>query len=284
MKRVFFKAIFLIALTFLCLETNGYATTKTPADTVIINFGNQSKIVIYVNESSDLDALSNYDINQMLKDLKIKIEEADGEVSYLKIEDEEGDHYLKDTTIVFNEEQEEITIDSVADADGGNIHKSIVIKAPGFKTKEKTRNKHSINVELGLNNYLKDGDFSGTNAEDYGVKPFGSWYVGITSKRKSQISGPLFLEWGGGISWYNFKLEDPQVRILKGEDGVLFQEADASINGQKSKLTASFINVSIVPVLDFSQGRRKESLSISEGPVKITKYNKQGFRFGIALM
>ncbi len=284
MKNLLKTVAIFASLISLCLVNEGWAQESAPADTIIINFGNESKIVIYVNDQQDLEALADYDINAMLRDLHMEIEESEGEISYLKIEDKSGERYLADTTIFIekrdDQDNNELASKSDAGAEESGAQKSIVIEAPGFKSKDRTKSKHSFNVELGLNNYFENGNLGATNSEDYAVKPFGSWYVGLTSKRRSKIAGPFFLEWGGGVSWYNFKMENPDIRIIKGENTILFEEVPAEINGSKSKLTASFINFSLIPLLDFSQGRRREALNFSEGPVKITKYNRQGLRVG----
>lgn len=276
-----------VALIFFCSIslTYGQENANVNADTIIINFGNESRIIIYVNDTNDLESLLNYNINAMLQDLNTEIQDAEGEISYLKIEDESGKRYLNTAIAIEKEQNKDTQHDIAATPDDSTekdmtVHKSIVIETPGMKTKEYSKSKHSFNIELGLNNYFESGNLGASNSEDYAVKPFGSWYVGITSKRKSKIAGPLFLEWGGGISWYNFKMENPNIRILKGDESVVFQEELTEAKGLKSKLTASFINLSLIPLLDFGQGRRKETLNISDGSFKISKYNRQGFRAG----
>jgi hypothetical protein len=285
MKNTLKLAAFFAALILFCTN-DGFGQESSTADTIMINFGNESKIIIYVNDQNDLDALANYDINSMLRDLNMEIEETEGDINYLKIEDQTGERYLKDTTVILESNQKSAkneewfsATDSTKNEEKG-IHKSLVIEAPGFKTKDRTKSKHSFNIELGLNNYFENGNLGAANSEAYEVKPFGSWYIGLTSKRKSKVAGSFYLEWGGGISWYNFKMENPDIQIIKGEDGILFQEVPTEINGIKSKLTASFVNFSLIPLLDFSQGRRKEALNFHEGPIKITKYNRQGLRVG----
>lgn len=283
MKSIHKKLTFIVvlALSFVCRPS--YAQSTFANDTITIKFGDKSKIIMHVGSPEDLESLLDYDFNSMLQDLKIQMETSETDNDYVKIEDSQGSKYLKDTLqtpIQANKTYEADSTEEDTHNETDTQDKSIVIEAPGIKSKDRSKSKHSFNVEIGLNNYLKDGDFSGTSSETYAVKPFGSWYIALTSKRKFKLSGPLYVELGGGVSWYNFKMENPQVMILKGPDRILFEEADASINGQKSKLTASFVNISFVPLLDFSQGKRKKSLSFEEGPVKITKYNKQGFRIG----
>jgi len=76
-------------------------------DTILIKFGQNSQIIILVEDEEDMKALKNYDVNSMLSDLQISIDSMDGEETYLKIEDESGTKYLKDTSIVIESEPED---------------------------------------------------------------------------------------------------------------------------------------------------------------------------------
>ena len=73
-------------------------------DTVIIEFGNNSKMVIYLRDKEDLDALLDYDINAMLEDLSMTIDSAEKDTNYLVLQDDSGERYLSDTTIVMTDE------------------------------------------------------------------------------------------------------------------------------------------------------------------------------------
>jgi len=70
------------------------------------------------------------------------------------------------------------------------------------------------------------------------------------------------------------------VRILKNPDNIEFAE-DTEITGLKSKLSASYINIEIVPVFDFSYGkvRTKDSESRRRRYTKHVRSN--GFTIGI---
>lgn len=276
--RNYFITTITAVIILLFLTAPAYAQETSAQDTIVINFGNESKIIIYVNDKKDLETLVQYDINAMLRDLNIEIQEGEGEINYLRIEDKSGQRYLTDTTIVIDSQthtaqHQDNSQDEIADKD-------IVIKASKSEEKKHPRSQHHFNVELGLNNYFEDGNLGATNSEDYAVKPFGSWYVGLTSKMKTQVSGNFFLEWGGGVSWYNFKMENSDMRILKNEEGVIFQEGPAEIKGIKSKLTATFINLSLIPLLDFNHNWRKKSFDISDGSIDFSHYDKKGFRVG----
>ena len=107
----------------------------------------------------------------------------------------------------------------------------------------------------------------------YTVHPWGSWYVGLSSIYRTRMTSRFFLEWGGGVSWYNFKFQNDQVVMSKDDNGVYFDLDQRNFNFTKSKLTATFVNVSVVPVIDFGGNRRKPSFFDGHGA--------SGFRVGV---
>ena len=142
---------------------------------------------------------------------------------------------------------------------------------------------HNFNIEMGLNNWLdKGGSLNGLADDNYSVKPWGSWYFGLGSVNKTQLKNSLFLEWGAGLSWYNWKLEDPSYHITKTTTQVKFAQPVNinDIKAIKSKLVASYLNVSLVPLFDFAQGIRKVTVR-QTGNVKLIKSKNRGFRIGI---
>jgi hypothetical protein len=141
------------------------------------------------------------------------------------------------------------------------------------------RVRHSVNFELGMNNYLQNGRFPEADGAPYSVKPWGSWYVGFNSTHKFHVAGPVFIDWGKGINWYNFKFEDPSIRVTRMEQGIGFIEDPRELPSIKSKITASYLNMSLVPILDFSNGLRRVK-SYSMDGFSFTQYNKRGFRIG----
>lgn len=140
--------------------------------------------------------------------------------------------------------------------------------------------RHNLNFDFGMNNYLENGKFPDASGANYSVRPWGSWYVGINSNHKFHVGGPVFIEWGKGVSWYNFKFENNRIRVESDENRLLFQEDPDHTDAIKSKLTASYINISLVPTLDFSRGLRRVKSYSLEG-FNFTKYDKRGFRIGV---
>ncbi|WP_436517546.1 hypothetical protein [Ekhidna sp. To15] len=255
-------------------------------DTVIIELNNNSKIVIITKSREDLASLENYDINQMVKDLNAQLSDS---VEYMEIQDgkayvnEDDEVEMKDWRI--NDDEVRIKLGGVEvdvdpdemerwDEDDWEDRKKVTYEAERV---DKTT--HHFNIDIGLNNWLEDGSFPEGNSP-YSIKSFGSWYVGLNSTNRTWVGGPLFLEWGVGINWYNWKLEDPDYIIQEGANEIEFNLAPPAQNGQKSKLTASYINATLVPMFDFSRGRRKIT-SIESGGLRIKRYSRKGFRFGV---
>jgi hypothetical protein len=116
--------------------------------------------------------------------------------------------------------------------------------------------RHNFQVDLGINNWLEDEKFPNDNNELYAVRPWGSWYVGLNANNDTHIAGPLHIEWGFGVSWYNFKFENEATRIEEGPDAVIFTEAPADVDSKKSKLTASYVNASFVPMIKLGSSHR----------------------------
>lgn len=255
-------------------------------DTVIIELNNNSKIVIITKSREDLASLENYDINQMVRDLNEQLSDS---VEYMEIQD--GKAYVNDDDEVemkdwkINDDEVRIKLGGVEvdvdpdemddwDEDDWQDRKKVTYEADRVN-----KTTHHFNVDIGLNNWLEDGSFPTGNAP-YAIKSFGSWYVGLNSTNRTWVGGPLFLEWGVGINWYNWKLEDPDYIIQEGANEVEFNLAPPTQNGTKSKLTASYINATVVPMFDFSRGRRKIT-SIESGGLRIKRYSRKGFRFGV---
>jgi len=124
------------------------------------------------------------------------------------------------------------------------------------KRKNRYGTHHHFEIDLGINNVLEDGSSPSESNALYAVKPWGSWYVALKSINETHVTGKLFLNWGPEVSWYNFKFQNEGVRIGKTNDGLVFTEAAGDINPVKSKLTAAYLNISLVPMLKFGENKR----------------------------
>jgi hypothetical protein len=298
MKRLSYILTLLFAWTAFPAVAGTHA-----ADTVIIELGNNTRIIIYVPDAEGLKELENYDLNAMLKDLNLSIDSSGTDTKKLVIEDESGENYLSDTTIVLSnerdvtpdfEQEDEFKINlwnyritaKVKDWDEYEEEFEDWEHGPDFEKSERIeegpRSFSKFAIDIGMNNYLENGDFPDANAEPYAVRPWGSWYVGLGWTRANYVSSSFLLEWGGNFTWYNFKLEDDDILITKGPEMVEFNPLPSEIDGQKSKLTASYFNVYFVPMFDLSGNKRKVK-SLESGSIRIENYKKRGVKVGIGV-
>lgn len=294
---------FTISYIFCLLAVPSTAAANL-SDTVIIELDNNTRIIIIAKDAEGLKNLENYDLNAMLRDLNLSIDSSGADTRQLVIEDESGENYLADTTIVLQDEDSGIWYDDKGDEEFKinlwNYRITAKVKdwdeyeeefedwedGPDFKKdireEEGPDSFSKVAIELGMNNYLENGDFPDAHAAPYAVRPWGSWYVGLGWSRTNYVSKSLLFEWGGNFTWYNFKLENDQIFITKGDEMVEFNPLPSEYDGKKSKLTASFINASFVPMIDFSKNRRKVK-SYESGSVKIENYKRQGLKIGVGV-
>jgi hypothetical protein len=237
-----------------------------PADTVIIKVGLGSKIIVTIKDKQDLETMKSYDFQALMNDLITKLEQKDTSVMQKASVD-----YLKEPVVeeVVNETQVIDEDDNDDDDDWDEENWTVVTSK---KDRHSKRTYSSFNFDLGTNNYLSDGNFPDQDNALYTVKPWGSWYVGLNSVQRTRIVNKFYVEWGLGVSWYNFKFQNYATVISKDDQSVVFTEDTREAEFIKSKLTASYVNASIVPMLDFGSNRRKPS--VFDG------HNSDSFRIG----
>lgn len=256
---------------------------KIVKDTVVINFGNKSKIMILVDDPEELKKISEFDLNKMLKDLSISVDTMDNEERYLRIEDETGERYLDDTEIIIEDDEissfrelkrelmEEL-IEELEDELGDDFAEEWKEKREE-KRRTYKRTRSYFNLELGMNNWLENGKYPNESNALYTVRNWGSWYVAMANTNRIHMTGSFYLDLGASLSWYNFKFQNDLTRLEKGQDGLIFYEDSLITDPIKSKLTASYINASLVPLFSFGRAGRKRDLFNWD-------YYDKGFRIG----
>jgi len=264
----------LISITLLTL-TIWISAYSQGGDTVVINIGEASKVTFEIKNTKDLETLKKYDFQSVVNDLISKLEQRDS--STLKKPAEE---YLKPAT--------EVTANVQPSTEENWDNDDRKRDRNEYRFRKRTYN--SINFDFGTNNYLSEGKFPDEDNSLYAVKPWGSWYVGINSVHRTRVARKFFVEWGGGVSWYNFKFQNTTTLMAKDNNSVLFTEDLREVNFKKSKLTACYLNLSLVPVIDFGGNRKKpmifdddrsESVRFGIGPYvgyRIGSYTKQVYK------
>ena len=274
------KSLILTGLIIGTYLMTGYAQASQP-DSVVIKVGESSK-VIFAIDKKDIPTLKYYDFQALMDDMIRKLEDHDTTM----INNPSSD-YLKEDKVGSETEvtQSETTYDWPEDTDEDDRDDDsewVTYKSNDREYRDSERMQrhrrgrrtyHSISLDLGTNNWLSNGKFPDSNNDLYTIRPIGSWFVGINSIQRTALGGKFFLEWGGGISWYNFKFENDKTLITKDDTGVNFSIDPRDFEFEKSKLTATFINASIIPVVDFGGNRRK--------PMLFDSYHSNSFRLGV---
>lgn len=295
MKRI------LTALLIL-LTTAGY-TQK--ADTVKISIGKTSTIIFTMEDPSDLDILKHYNFQQLFMDVLDKLEEKDrmrnqagdstivtdstepaGENSHDEWEQQDDRDSIRTEEDRRRYEDRARRSESEEEDDDNNEENDEEWNREKIKWH---RSRQSFNFDLGMNNILEDGSFP-DESDGYAVRPWGSWYVGVASIQRSRVARNFFIEWGLGLNWYTFKFENNNTLIVKNDDGVVFMDDPrADVDFVKSKLSVSFIQASLIPVIDFNDRYRKhrfwdghkDSFRIGIGPYagyRISSHSKMVYR------
>lgn len=272
------KKRIVIALASLLLSGTYMQAQTKPADTVVIKVGEASKITFTIQNKADLETLKKYDFQALMNDLIRKLEQKDTSAN-----SHTSQEYLKRDSVIVAKVEAEGTINT-EDWTNDSEHKEW-----HHNGRHNRGTYHSINFDLGMNNYVTGSGFPDQDNSLYTVKPWGSWYVGINSVQRTRLASKFYLEWSLGASWYNFKFQNEQTQITKDNNSVLFALDTRDADFKKSKLTATYLNASIVPMIDFGgnkrkpsffDGRNSDSFRIGVGPYvgyRIDSYTKQIF-------
>lgn len=291
MKKIL---ITILTYTFMLQGIQVVASDTSSADTVIIELSNKSKVVIYTSDRTELKKMENYDLNKMVKDLNDAL--GSKKIEKIELTDESGKKYLKDTTIVIGDEGAKTRIqignlellldadewDDLEEAFEDAFDEDREIKKYTYNERPTKRTKDNFNIDIGLNNWMENGKFPDADNQPYTLRPFGSWYIGLNQTYTTWLAGPLFLDWGFGASWYNFKLQDSDFMISTGDTRVELTEVPLEYNTRKSRLSVPYANITIVPMIDLSRGVRKVN-NTEKGDFTLKSYKKQGIRFGAGM-
>jgi hypothetical protein len=227
------------------------AQGQQKSDTVVVPLGKTSQVIFTVQDRADLEILKHYNFQELFQDILNKIEKSDSAQQATNPEavSTEKPAETERNTDTRDEDWADRNDDNDDNENWGHYdRKRDYYRGRIGKTWQ------SFNFDLGTNNYLSDGKFQDTT---FSVRPWGSWYLAASSTQRTRVGKKFFLEWGVGISWYNFKFQDDDVMLQESDQGVQFVTDTRDVNHLKSKLTVTYINASFVPVLDFGNHNRK---------------------------
>lgn len=114
------KSLVLSALAALGSVASYAAPTKAEPmkkDSIIITFGDKTRMIIYGEDRRELDKLMKYDLNALLKDLGARLDTMSGETK-IYFEDIDGRKYMKDTADVKDKNYVRIGLRGIRIKDG----------------------------------------------------------------------------------------------------------------------------------------------------------------------
>jgi hypothetical protein len=140
-------------------------------------------------------------------------------------------------------------------ADGTNTWE-FISKDDEYKEYYSKSNKSSngLTFDIGINTWIGDDSAPA-------VKPWGSWNPAINYHYTYKPSKNFNLKSTIGVSWYNFKFEERNLQALRGDEGLVFVEHPSGA-GTKSKISASYANLTLIPTVKTTNG----NFSFGVGP------------------
>ena len=249
----------ILAVT-LILITSAAAFAQQGTDTVVVELAKTSRMVFTIKNKSDLEQLKQYDFQAMFDDILAKLEKNDSVIVVVNQPTEIVVADVPENTETWA--AQEVTVyHTDNDYDNDNDR---------HDRRRRHRTTHSFNFDMGLSNYLDDGKFPDEEGEAYAVKPWGSWYFGLSSVQRTRFTNKFYLEWGLGVSWYDFKFQNDNTMVVKDDSEVDFEENFDDVSFVKSRMEITYLHASTVPMFSFGETR---------GSRKWRTYNS-GFRIG----
>jgi hypothetical protein len=242
-------------------------------DTVVVELARTSKLVFTMQDSNDLFQLKHYDFQALFEDILDKLENENQDTSSAIPAEEK---WSKDTED--EEDDEEVTErpsykDYEDEDDDDEDENNDGMDNDDFWTPHYPSSRQFFNMDFGINNYAEDPNSPDIGQPYYTVHPWGSWTIALNAVNRTRFSDKFSLESSLGVSWYNFKFEADNTHIEQTPTGVAFIPDPRPLYFKKSKLTASYINVSLIPV--FNTGREDNDWR------HWRHWNQSAFRIGL---
>lgn len=262
-------------------------------DTIILRLGNNEEVMIISKSNNEVELLKAYDMNAILQDLQRSNDSTQQGSIYIEIQDQTGQKYdfeeEESRNLTLEEklerlEQKMARVNRQGSSDQSSQGHSVHTTSSYSSSSSSSSTSHSryrrqgthstMMFDFGLNNYVSNGAFPDDTDELYAVKPLASWNIALGITNTTRIAGPLFLEWGTNVNWYNFKFQNARTRMEKNDSGVEFYEDMDVIDPRKSKFVVPYLNAQLVPMLQFGKARR-------DGWFPLDRDEDSGFRMGV---
>src|SRR5690554_5134276 len=259
-KNLFTLCFFAIAHLALGMQQENI----TSKDSVIVEFGSSGKIIMVVDNKEDFERLKAMDVNQIIQELDLELDES-GELTVVEIRHKDGNKEI----IRFHEDGAETKVTMgrwrvIVDESGRKTQ--VKVETTPKKEKEDPDFRTYFNLDLGVNNYFENNAVPGERSV-HGVKGWGSWNVGINWMASQKLRKGRYWDFGLGVQWYNFKLENRNYQIVSGDDGIMFVDR-MDVDGFKSKMSASYLTALTLLRWDFGKmnDSGRDGLRVAVGP------------------
>jgi hypothetical protein len=255
------------ALIALIISGSAQATSIEPTDSLVIRFANRTRLVIYAPDKAGIQALSNYDLNKIVREMGMKLDSVPGGQTRIA---EDGGRFLKDTVLVVTRKKNGVTVvingtdDTTKTSSQSNSDTNSEYERA--KRRRRDRNRFDYGLSVGLNSFIQQSSLPAYPEDSYDLRPLGSRYVALTAgAMPTLIQGKyasLKLYYGIEVTWNNFMFEGNNV-VEKTPTGVAFPDAGRTL--QKSKLTVCTVGIPIVPRVTFYNGDGRKTGHIGFG-------------------
>ncbi|MVM40146.1 outer membrane beta-barrel protein [Spirosoma sp. HMF3257] len=249
--------------TVLLMALATQAKPLSPTDSLVIRFANRTRLVIYGPDKASIQALSNYDLNKIVREMGMKLDSVPGGPTAIS---QDGGRFLKDTVLVVTKKKDGVTIvingnnDATKASESQKDKDDQQYKQSSERAKRRREgNNFDYGVSIGLNNFIQQSTSVAYPEDGYDLQPLGSRYFALSVGAIPTIIrgryASLKLYYGVEVAWNNFMFEGNNV-AEKTPTGVAFPDAGREL--QKSKLTVCTIGVPVVPRVTFynSDGRK----------------------------
>lgn len=234
-------------------------------DSIIVEFGKSGKIVLIVENKEDFERLKKMDINQIVKELDLKLNEETGELTVVEIQSKSGSKEI--VRVNENGAETEVSVGRIkviVDESGGNT--KVKVESSEKKRKDPPFNTY-FNLDLGINTYLDGAGKFPSSSDPYATKGWGSWNVGLNWMASQRLAKGFHWDFGIGFQWYNFKFENRDFQAVRGDDEIDFLQR-TDVDGFKSKISASYLTAQTLLKLDFGKmnDNGKKGVRLAAGP------------------
>ncbi|GEM_PF-3448617 len=205
---------------------------ESNGDTVIIKFGENSQLTLYIDNAEDRQTLGELDLNALVEKVN----------AYMNTQYSEEPVYSEANPKMVEKVEMEAEIKAVQIENRTNIPDENLPKEFGFRDTCQNENiKWVWNLDIGFNNYRQSGTEAGATTQD--LKAGRSNYFAVGTGLKMKIAERTSLKVGAEISWNSLHFAN-STRLENSEKGTNFVIDTFAVD--KSKLNITYLSIPLM--------------------------------------